>query len=135
MVFGKTATLTSKKAGSLGSLTKLDNKALVRLSKLAAEYPRHADVATEDAAARAAHLLEPVTLPVPQAPKSRKRREPLLSELLAAPASATATLVAPATAAPVTTAAPAAANDEGEDDGMYDANEREVRAAEADELD
>ena len=33
------------------------------------------------------------------------------------------------------TAAPAAANDEGEDDGMYDANEREVRAAEADELD
>ena len=108
MVFGKTASLTSKKSGSLGSLTKLDNRASARLSKLAADDPRRAEVANEEAATRAAHLLEPVTLPVPQAPKSRKRREPLLSELLP-PASATATLVAPVTAAPVTTAAPAAA--------------------------
>ena len=96
MVFGKTATLTSKQARSLGSLTKLDNKASARLSKLAADDPQRAHIAAEDAATRAAHLLEPVTLPVPQAPKKIKRREPLLSELPAAPASTAAPAETPA---------------------------------------
>ena len=114
MVFGKLATLTSTRAGSLGSITKLDNKACsgARLSKLAVDDPRRAEFAAEDAATLAAHLREPVTLPVPTPPKKTKQREPLLSELPATPTSAAALTPAPSPAdAPADAPAAAAAAD------------------------